>query len=93
MTGETSLPARLRDYLIQYAVEQSMLSPCRSKRGVVIFNGPDVVSMGYNQKPRGFECDGSDRCKSTCRNEAIHAEQVALLAAGTKARGCDLVRG
>lgn len=73
------------------AVEAALLSPCQSKRGVVIFRGDYVISRGYNYKPRGFACDGSDACKSTCRIEAVHAEQHALLQAGLAACGADLV--
>ena len=78
-------------HVIDFAVEVAGWSPCRSKRGVVIFRDDDFVSHGYNYKPRGFDCDGSDACKATCRIEAIHAEQQALLFAGAKAVGADLV--
>ena len=76
-------------HIVDFAVEIAGWSPCRSKRGVVLFRGDDIVSHGYNYKPRGFDCDGTDACKSTCRIEAIHAEQQALLFAGTTARDCD----
>jgi deoxycytidylate deaminase len=44
--------------------------------------GPDslvIQGAGYNHKPKGFECDGSETCKSTCSVEAVHAEQSCLL--------------
>lgn len=66
-------------HIVDLAVEVSCQSPCRSKRGVVVFHDDHVVSNGYNFKPRGFDCDGSDACKAACRREAIHAEQMALL--------------
>jgi deoxycytidylate deaminase len=78
-------------HIVDLAVEVSGWSPCRSKRGVVIFQGGDVVSHGYNYKPREFACDGSAACKSTCRVEAVHAEQQALLVAGRKAEGAELL--
>lgn len=78
-------------HIVELAIEVSGWSPCRSKRGVVVFNGDDVLAHGHNRKPRGFDCDSSSECKSTCRDEAIHAEQDALLTAGTKARGADML--
>jgi deoxycytidylate deaminase len=78
-------------HIVELAVQVAGWSPCRSKRGVVIFRGDDVVTHGYNYKPSGFDCDGSEACKSTCRKEAIHAEQQALLSAGTKASGADML--
>lgn len=83
-------------YVIMLAIQQANQSPCRSKRGVIIFNAnarPDVevIANGFNFKPRGFECDGSAECKLTCRFEAVHAEQVALLAAGPRADGAEMV--
>lgn len=90
MTSETTTPPAVSGapealnppaHIVELAVEVSGWSPCQSKRGVVIFdreNG-NVVSHGHNHKPKGFECDGSDACKATCRIEAIHAEQDALM--------------
>lgn len=78
-------------YAIDLAVQVSGLSPCQSKRGVVIFSCGHVVSHGYNYKPRGFECDGTANCKATCRREAVHAEQSAILAAGNRAHGSEML--
>lgn len=78
-------------YLVDYALAAATCSPCRSKRGVVVFRGANLIAKGLNYKPRGFDCDGSDACKATCRKEAIHAEQQALLFAGRAADGCDLL--
>lgn len=80
-------------HIVDLAVEISVMSPCRSKRGAVVFqpsNG-NLVSHGYNYKPRGFGCDGSEVCKQTCRTEAIHAEQQALFAGGKWVEGSDLL--
>lgn len=74
-------------HLVEFAVEQAMHSPCRSKRGSVIFLGDDIVSHGYNYRPL-VACDGSPDCKATCRQTAVHAEQVALLAAGSSRAWC-----
>ena len=77
-------------YAIDLAVEVSQWSPCRSKRGSVIFSGDSMIAHGHNYKPKGFECDGSEACKATCRTEAIHAEQHALLYARC-ARGAEML--
>lgn len=66
---------------VELAVEAAGYSPCRSKRGAVIFRGDRIISYGFNQKPGGFACDGSSACKATCRSEAVHAEQDALIKA------------
>jgi deoxycytidylate deaminase len=76
---------------VSRAVAVAHESPCRSKRGVVIFRGDTPIARGFNDKPFGFNCDGSEACKATCRTEAVHAEQVALLRAGLLARGADLL--
>src|SRR5690242_11433875 len=73
--------------IIDEAIRQSCLSPCRSKRGAVIFFGTGIIASGHNFKPRGFECDGSAMCKATCRTSAIHAEQEAILRGGTHVVG------
>ena len=74
-------PARAVDA----AILASIQSPCRSKRGVVIFHGDDLIASGINRPPMGFACDGSETCKATCRRTAVHAEQLALLRAGRHA--------
>ena len=78
-------------HVVSFAIEVSTWSPCRSKRGVVLFAGADIIAHGYNYKPRGFECTQDAACKATCRVEAIHAEQAALLHAGRGAEHADLV--
>src|SRR4051812_24910190 len=95
MTDRASAPGRASgappQHCIDLAVEVSGWSPCRSKRGVVIFSAGDVISYGYNYKPRGFDCDGSAECKATCRREAVHAEQQALMSAGNRAHASELL--
>jgi deoxycytidylate deaminase len=79
-------------HLVELAMQVSGWSPCRSKRGSVIFDRDgNVIAHGHNYKPQGFECDGSAACKATCRVEAIHAEQRALLDAGSRARGAEML--
>jgi deoxycytidylate deaminase len=72
----------------RWAISASVRSPCRSKRGVVIFDAKGLISDGWNYQPEPFVCDGSARCKSTCGRTAIHAEQVAILQAAMRGRGC-----
>lgn len=88
---ETDLREMPPQRFIDTAVELSTFSPCRSKRGAVIFRENHRIGSGYNFKPRGFDCDGSAACKATCRHEAVHAEQMALMKAGLHAQGCDLL--
>jgi deoxycytidylate deaminase len=81
------------EHIVEFAIEMATCSPCRSKRGAVVFGRivGNLISRGYNFKPNGFNCDGSEACKATCRTEAVHAEQMALLNAGTRAGGLDLL--
>lgn len=65
--------------IIRYAIEASQESPCLSKRGAAIFRDENLISVTCNRKPPGFECSGDSKCKATCRYEAVHAEQAALL--------------
>ena len=79
-------------HIIDFAILQSTFSPCQSKRGVVIFDAAGhPIAWGYNFKPRGFDCDGTDACKATCRVEAIHAEQMALVNAGRRSNRAELI--
>lgn len=78
-------------HIIELAVGVSTHSPCQSKRGAVIFKGDDIIAHGFNYKPSAFACDGSDACKATCREEAIHAEQQALFVAGHDAQGSEML--
>jgi hypothetical protein len=78
-------------HVVELAVEVSGWSPCRSKRGVVVFDPEtgNVICHGHNSKP---ECDGSEACKAACRIDAVHAEQCALLSSGGRsARGADML--
>ncbi len=64
---------------VERAVDVAMRSPCRSKRGVVIAAGIDILSTGFNHQPAPFLCDGSEECKLRCGKTAVHAEQSAIL--------------
>jgi len=79
------------DHLVSIALEAAGSSTCRSQRGAVAFTGDEregreLVAVGFNQQPGGT-CDGSERCKATCRRAAVHAEEAMLLS------GVDLAAG
>lgn len=84
-------PPRTFDDFVAIALEAASSSTCRSQRGAVAFSGAEherreLVAVGFNQQPGG-PCDGSERCKATCRREAVHAEQALILS------GIDLAAG
>lgn len=67
---------------VDEAVGLAMISPCRSKRGVVICSKDGIlIGSGFNNQPYPFYCDGSEACNKNCGKTAIHAEQAALLSA------------
>lgn len=76
---------------IEFAVKLSTMSICRSQRGAAIFRDNEVYAGGYNYKPLGFDCNGSDDCKRTCFEEAVHAEQHALISVEVSARKFDML--
>ena len=74
-----------------YAIAAANQSPCRSKRGAVVF-ADRIISVGFNSPPPRFSCDGSEQCKATCRKTAVHAEQRAILnAPRSELRGCSIL--
>ena len=80
---------RLPQSVISAACGAAMMSPCRkSKRGAVIFKRSHAAGQNtlfatsYNSPPWPYECDGSEGCRSGCREIAVHAEQRALLDSG-----------
>lgn len=83
---------------IARCIELAELSPClRMHFGCVIVKDGEIIAEGYNYPVLG-------QCKDSCiRDElniphgthletcwAVHAEQMALLRAGPKAKGADL---
>lgn len=69
------------DDFVAIALEASTSSPCqKSKRGAVAFNERrELVAVGWNHRPDGGSCDGSERCRATCAREAVHAEEVLIV--------------
>lgn len=79
-------------HVVTFAIEAAMRSPCRSKRGVAIWNqNGQLVSTGYNRQVAPFVCDGSERCKRHCSELAVHAEQDALLEAHCSVAGMEML--
>jgi len=88
--GMKGPPITFADF-VAIALAAAGESTCRSQRGAVAFSGREnetreLVAVGFNQQPTG-PCDGSERCKATCRREAVHAEQALILS------GIDLAAG
>ncbi len=83
--------------IVEAAIRCASQSPCRSQRGVVIWQPASdtrpgfMVASAHNAPPYPLTCDRSQRCRDHCRRAAVHAEQRALLAAGTAATDAELV--
>jgi len=79
-------------YLIDTALELARRSPCRSKRGVVLWDPANGAHRGggFNGPPTGFSCPGPELCRrravqqethiiqGTCGLRSIHAEMRAI---------------
>lgn len=77
---------------IDFAIEASLNSPCLSKRGVAVWDDRGLVSIGHNFKPYPFKCDQSEYCKRQCREDAVHAEQAAIIhGESTRIRGASML--
>lgn len=77
--------------VIADAIRQAKLSPCRSKRGVAVFQGDTVFVSACNHQVPPRVCDGSPACKATCNQTAIHAEQACLIGSSRLLRGFDML--
>jgi deoxycytidylate deaminase len=66
--------------IIRIALETAARSPCRSKRGVVLYDPVTGVwrGSGYNGPPLGGACPGRDICAGSCGQRSVHAEVRAL---------------
>lgn len=67
-------------HLIDRALDVASRSPCRSQRGVILFDHTSglIAAYGYNGPPAPFACPGREACKGTCGLRAVHAEMRAL---------------
>jgi deoxycytidylate deaminase len=86
MRGKPALDADVfpagNDHIF-WALNSAGRSPCRSKRGVVLFDPQtsEVRGAGYNGPPAGQPCPGRETCAGTCGQRCVHAEMRALRAA------------
>lgn len=70
----------LDDCHIRTALEVAVLSPCRSKRGVALFDPMTGAhrGAGHNGPPASRPCPGRQICAGTCGQRSVHAEMRAL---------------
>jgi hypothetical protein len=75
-----SKPAELDDCHIRTALTAAALSPCRSKRGVALFDPRTGAhrGSGHNGPPAYQPCPGRAICSGTCGKRSVHAEVRAL---------------
>lgn len=74
-------------HMIDHALDVAAQSPCRSKRGVVLYD-PSTGAFrgaGHNGPPQPLTCPGREicvgTCAGTCGQRSVHAEVRALRAA------------
>lgn len=74
------------DQVVKLALETAAQSPCRSKRGVVVYafscGEPIIDGVGFNGPPRDAPCPGREVCAGTCGQRCVHAEVRAVRLAG-----------
>lgn len=80
-------------FAITQAICIAKESPCRSKRGVIIYDPCKIFFVSsHNGPPEPFICPGRDRCRGKCSQLAVHAETRALrCVAGIGRRDLELV--
>lgn len=75
-----TIPSAPDDYMIGTALRVAAQSPCRSKRGVALFD-PSTGTFrgsGHNGPPAPLTCPGRSVCAGTCGQRSVHAEERAL---------------
>lgn len=66
-------------YRIDHAIQIARLSPCRSKRGVTIWDPATGASRGHGfSGPPADVCPGRQICAGKCGQISVHAEVRAL---------------
>jgi len=70
----------LEQFMIDHALAVAAHSPCRSKRGVALFDMRTGAFRGdgFNSPPRPYGCPGREICAGTCGQRSVHAEVRAL---------------
>ena len=68
--------------IVALASSIARLSPCRSRRGVVLWDPltRTIRGTGFNGPPRLRACPGRDVCAGTCGQRSVHAEVRAICA-------------
>lgn len=66
------------DCHIQHALRVAAQSPCRSKRGVVLFDPTTGAARGSGHNGPTDGCPGREVCAGTCGQRSVHAEVRAL---------------
>lgn len=71
--------AMIDDCHIQTALAAAARSPCRSKRGVALYDPSTGAHRGSGHNgPPGGSCPGRAVCAGTCGQRSVHAEVRAL---------------
>lgn len=70
----------LDDCHIRTALNAAAFSPCRSRRGVALFDPRTGAhrGAGHNGPPASRPCPGRAICAGTCGQRSVHAEMRAL---------------
>jgi deoxycytidylate deaminase len=76
-----SMPIAPPDQVVKLVLEVASRSPCRSKRGVVLYDPRGAPSGAGHNGPPNDTCPGRAICTGTCSQRAVHAEVRALRAA------------
>lgn len=81
----TASPHAPDEHVIAHALEVAALSPCRSKRGVALYDPRTGAhrGSGFNGPPGLLTCPGRAICSGTCGQRSVHAEVRALRSAAT----------
>ncbi len=83
--------SQVQEYL-ERAIQIALKSPCeKSKRGVVIVAGNEIISEAFNGPPQGLICK-PDYCKEICRDYTVHAEERAIFQALKEGKELSLAR-
>lgn len=79
-SGPTALRISPPADIIDLAIHATGQSPCRSRRGVVIYHPVTdaVLGWGHNGPPLKMGCPGRAHCAGNCGVRSVHAEARAL---------------
>lgn len=70
-------PSKKHDLYMRIADAVALSSHCkRSKVGCIIVKNDNIIGIGYNGTPSGFE--NNCECNNVTKNEVLHAESNAI---------------